>query len=74
MEDVYNRLSTSSTLQHGSVPASRKVLSAQDWEIKKHIIRSLYITRDLSLGEVVSCMTKEHGFKATSAPSYSKSR
>lgn len=68
MEDVHIRPNASSTLPNEqiSAPAARKVLSAQDWESKKAIIRSLYITDDLSLGAVVLHMTQKYNFKATS--------
>ena len=65
MEAARTSLSASSTLVQSSAPAPHQVLSTQDWESKKHIIRSMYITKDLPLDEVIGRMTKDHGFKAT---------
>jgi hypothetical protein len=52
-----------STIENGS-KTSGNVPSANEWQEKKSIIRSLYLTRGLPLKEVVRYMSRDHGFKA----------
>ena len=66
MENGHDSLTAAPRVfEYGAIPASRAAPTHAEWESKKAIIRSLYITRDLPLKQVVSCMAKEHNFKAT---------
>src|SRR5689334_17554950 len=48
-------------------PADRPTVpsSPADWEAKKEIIASLYMTQNLILNDVMKIMLTEHKFKAT---------
>jgi hypothetical protein len=66
MEDGFDNVPNGpSSLPHENVPPIRRVPSADEWESKKLIIRSLYITKELSLEEVVDRMARDHNFSAT---------
>jgi hypothetical protein len=40
-------------------------VSDEDWHARRALIQRLYLENDLTLKELIHCMKRDHGFRAT---------